>query len=329
MPSKPDFHSLVAIAGPTGGGKAALAMEVAERSDAILISCDSMKVYRGMDVGTAKPDRAARERCDWRCLDLVWPWQDFDAHRFVVAAEEAMRDAREQARPVIVSGGTALYLKALTEGLFDGPGADPELRASLRAEAELGGSAALHERLVEQDPAAAAAIHPNDVRRIVRALEVGALSGAGISSLQVQFGHLRADRARRLFVVTRPRESMDERINLRVDAMFDGGWLDECRHLASSAMALSNGPLQAIGYREIFAWLDDPSTTSFAELAAGIKTKTRRFARRQLTWLKKFPDAILCEPRQGEARDNLVLEICQAVEKAKQETQAGGPSPAS
>lgn len=282
---------IVAIAGPTGGGKGDLAVAVAKRSGAIILSCDSMKIYLGLDIGTAKPLGAKRSEVTWAGLDLVQPDEPFDARAFVDYAESIYKKAADEARPVLICGGTALYLKALTEGLFDGPGKDESLRLALDAE-ENASPGTLHRRLCQLDPSAATKLHPNDRRRLIRALEVHTLTGSPVSALQAQFGSLRPGIERVLVFVRREREDMDRRIDARVDRMVEAGWIEECRALLASERKLGPGAMQAIGYPEILDWIRAGEPASdWPERLARIKTKTRRFARRQLTWLKQFPDA--------------------------------------
>lgn len=288
-PSNNKKRSIVAIAGPTGGGKAGLAMRLAEETGALLISCDSMKIYRFMDIGTAKPSLDSQEKFDWRGINLVDPWEDFDSAQFVKHAEAALEEAEASGRPAILSGGTALYIKALTEGLFDGPGKDEALRAELRELEQSSGKNAVHDRLKSLDPKAAEKLHPNDTRRVIRAIEVYTLTGQSITDRQKQFGKLRENVERHLFVARRDRDDMDHRINARVDRMMKMGWLEECRALLDLPQTLSRGPLQAIGYQDLFRHIQEE--TSLEETVVKIKTKTRRFARRQLTWLNHFPDA--------------------------------------
>ncbi|MDF1664556.1 MAG: tRNA (adenosine(37)-N6)-dimethylallyltransferase MiaA, partial [Planctomycetota bacterium] len=288
-PSKTESFSIVAIAGPTGGGKAGLAMRLAQETGALLISCDSMKIYRFMDIGTAKPSLDSQEEFDWRGINLVDPWEDFDSAQFVTHAEAALREAKAKGRPAILSGGTALYIKALTEGLFEGPGKDEALRLDLRELEASRGKNAVHDQLRSLDQKAAEKLHPNDIRRVIRAIEVFKLTGQSITDRQQQFGKLRDNVQRKLFVARRDREDMDRRINSRVDRMMKNGWLEECRRLLELPQTLSRGPLQAIGYQDLFRHIQDG--TDLEETITKIKTKTRRFARRQITWLNHFPDA--------------------------------------
>jgi len=269
---------------------------------------DSMKVYRGMDIGTAKPP--AEEREGWRCVDIVEPWEEFDSRRWVAAAEAGLAEARRDGVPVLVPGGTSLYLKALTEGLFEGPRADLELRARHQRFAEEEGNEALHGRLAAVDSVSAARLHPNDLRRVIRALEVFEKCGQPISELQTQFG---SSRPRRIFFVSRERKVMDQRINERVDRMLETGWLEECRRLAGCGQVLARGASQAIGYRELIAWSGEQP---FEEVIETIKRQTRRFARRQLTWAKHFADAELVVPGKSWPDPDLVATIGAALLEA-------------
>ncbi|MCA8923257.1 MAG: tRNA (adenosine(37)-N6)-dimethylallyltransferase MiaA [Planctomycetes bacterium] len=281
---------VVAVMGPTGGGKARLARAAAERTGAQLVSCDSMKVYRGLDVGTAKP--AVEERGLWRAVDCVDPWERYDAQRFRQECDAVFSEARAAGRPVLLSGGTMLYMRAATEGLDAGLPRDDALRAELVEEATRLGDAALHARLAAVDPRAAQRIHPNDRRRVVRALEVYTLTGAALSDAQQSWGRVRPGIARRVFGVARARVDMDARIDARVDRMFEAGWLDECRRLRSEPRGLSREARQALGYRELFAWIEGGEREPLAEVRAAIKTHTRRFARKQLTWLRRLGDEV-------------------------------------
>lgn len=290
--SGPDSTRVVAILGPTGSGKAELAVAAASSSGALLLSCDSMKVYRGMDVGTAKPIR----REGWLGLDLVDPWERFDASRFRATFDDALARARAEGRALLLSGGTMLYLKAATEGLAEAPARDPAVRDALVAEAEAHGSAVLHARLAATDPTAAARIHPNDLRRLVRALEVQAVTGRTLTALHAEeggtLGQLRAGITRTVFVLRREREDMDARIDERVLRMLRAGWVEECERLLAGPRLPSIEAAQAIGYAELFAWLRAGGRGAPPpEVVTHVQTATRRFARKQLTWLKHVEGA--------------------------------------
>jgi len=279
---------VVALMGPTGSGKARLAVAAATEAGAVLVSCDSMKVYRGLDVGTAKPPPAERGR--WVGLDLVDPWERFDARRFRGLVDGLLAET-DPARPLLLSGGTMLYLKAATEGLADAPPRDAAVRERLRAEAAAEGTEALHARLAAVDPAAAGRIHPNDARRIVRALEVHEVSGRPLSSFHGQFGRVRPGVRRRVLAVERERGDMDRRIDARVDRMMAAGWADECRRLVADPRGVSTEAAQALGYRELLDWVEaGEDAGALGPVVERIKTATRRFARRQLTWLRRVDD---------------------------------------
>jgi len=275
------------LVGPTASGKSAVGLVVAERVGAEILSLDSMAIYRGMDIGTAKPSAEERARVPHHLLDLVEPDEAFSTGRYVEAAEAAVAEVAARGHKPLFVGGTALYLKAMTEGLFDGPEADWELRTRLKAEAAEHGSPALHARLQAVDPAAAARIHPNDLRRIVRALEVHQLTGRPISEQQTQFGSASPRHECLVAGIRRARADLHERIHRRVDAMFEAGLVDEVRGLLGSPGGMSHAAAQFVGYREVIAHLR--GEWSLAEARERIKARTRQFAKRQLTWFRHFP----------------------------------------
>lgn len=309
--------------GPTASGKAELALATARATGALLLSCDSMKVYRGMDVGTAKPPPS--ERAEWVGLDLVDPWERFDATRFRALFDEALARAQAEGRPLILSGGTMLYLKAATEGLCEAPSRDEGVRRALTEEAAREGGAALHARLAVVDPTTAARLHPNDVRRVVRALEVHAVTGRPLSALHAETGgrlrDVRPDLRRSVFVVRREREDMDRRIDARVARMVEEGWVDECRRLLAEPRGVSTEAEQALGYRELFAWLRGGGAGPVpADLVAGVQTATRRFARRQLTWLKHLEGAQALDVAPGARTRDHVGALVEAVNAKRART---------
>jgi len=277
---------ILVITGQTASGKERLAVEVAARLGGEILSADSMKVYRGMDIGTAKASAEQRAKAPHHLLDVADPGETFSAARWLELAEEVIADVHARGRVAIVSGGTPLYLKALLEGLFEGPSADAGVRAHLHEEADRRGTPALHERLSQVDPAAARRIHPNDLRRIVRALEVWELTHAPISELQGQWGSRTA--AYRPLVVAVRRDSGDltSRITQRTRRMMDAGLIEEVRRLAARTDGLAKGPRQALGCADVLDFLD--GRLSEEELAPAIVAHTRQFARRQMTWLRRF-----------------------------------------
>jgi tRNA dimethylallyltransferase len=274
------------VTGTTASGKGDLGALLAERLGGEVLSLDSMKVYVGMDVGTSKPTEAERRGVPHHLIDLVAPRESMNLARFVELAEAARRDVAARGRVPVAVGGTMMYLHGFLNGVFSGPVADPALRASLRAEAHASGTPALHARLQAVDPPAAARIHANDYKRIERALEVHALTGVPISRLQEQTA--RPGFRRQIHVVTFRRDVLDARIDARVVAMFEAGFVDEVRRiLDSGGFGRESG--EALGYREVVAHLE--GRTDLPETVALVQRHTRRFARRQLTWLRKLDAA--------------------------------------
>lgn len=276
---------LVALVGPTASGKSAAALALAERLGAEIVSCDSLAVYRGFDVGTAKPSAAERARVRHHLVDVVDPNVDFTAARYATLADAALADLAARGVPALVVGGTGLYLRALLEGIFPSPAPDPELRARLKREAAEAGWPALHARLALVDPEAAARIHPNDPVRIERALEVYEQTGETLSSLHAR--HRRAPRHEALvIVIDPPRERLDARIAERTLAMLRAGLVEETEGLVAR-WGRGLKPLSALGYKEALAFLD--GTLPRPALAEAIRVATRHFAGRQRTWFRKQP----------------------------------------
>ncbi|MCC6763558.1 MAG: tRNA (adenosine(37)-N6)-dimethylallyltransferase MiaA [Deltaproteobacteria bacterium] len=273
---------VVAVVGPTAVGKSAVAMTIAERLGAEIVSADSRQIYRGLDVGTAKPSPSERRRVPHHLLDVADPDDRFDAARFRTLALDAIAGAAARGRPVIVCGGTGLYLRALRHGLFDGPGAVPELRAALYERERLHGPGTLHADLAAVDPATAARLHPRDAVRLVRALEVLRVTGRPISAWQN--AHAFGDASVDMLVLgcTRPREELHDRIVARCRAMLDAGLLAEIRELWTRGYGPELAPLDSVGYREMGAYLrgELDYETAFDAFARA----TRRLAKRQLTW---------------------------------------------
>ena len=282
----PQFRNAYILTGPTGSGKSEFALELAEQLGAEIVAMDSMTLYRGMDIGTAKPTPAERQRVPHHLIDVLDPWESANVAWWLEHAADSCRDIERGGRRALFVGGTPLYLKALLDGLFDGPPADPELRARLEA---LGGQD-LHQRLSAVDPATAARLHRNDLRRLVRALEVWELTGRPISDWQQQW-QTEAPSRPRCWRIDRPRAELYDRINARVERMIAAGWLDEARQLRQLPRPLSREAGQALGYAELFAHLDGQAT--LPETIERIQTRSRQFAKRQLTWFRQLPQ---CQP---------------------------------
>jgi tRNA dimethylallyltransferase len=274
------------LAGPTAAGKSAVAIPLAEQLDAEIVSADSMAVYVGLDIGTAKPTPSQRARVPHHLLDIVPASAPFSVALWLEAATAAIADIRRRGRRILVTGGTPLYLKALRDGLDPVPEADPAARAGLAAEALAFGPAVLHARLAAVDPVAARRIHPADLRRIIRALEIAAAGGRAATGWSRD---LPPPWAGRFLVLDRPRRLLARRIDRRVEKMFATGLVDEVR------MALATGGLgptagQAAGYAECLDLLAGRCTP--AEAVARTQQRTRQLAKRQRTWLRSFPEAL-------------------------------------
>jgi tRNA dimethylallyltransferase len=284
------FANAYVLAGPTGSGKTAIALDLAPRLNAEIVSMDSMALYRGMDIGTAKPTAAERALVPHHLVDVRDPWESASVAWWLEQATAACADITSRGKIPLFVGGTPLYLKALFLGLFDGPSADATIRSELEAEAVRIGSTGLHRRMAELDPAAGIRIHPNDLRRIVRALEVHTLTGRPISDWQREWAPKPPSPTaeRRAVWIDRPREELYERIDRRVEKMFADGLVDEVRRLAALARPMSREAGQALGYREILASFETPIPES--DLIGAVQTHSRQFAKRQIAWFRHLPD---------------------------------------
>jgi tRNA dimethylallyltransferase len=276
----------ILLTGPTASGKGEVAHQLARRIGGEVALMDSMKIYRGMDIGTAKPSGGRRAEVAYHLLDLVDPWEDFSVGDYLGRALQAVEEIEARGRPVVFSGGTALYLLALVEGLFSGPQADWELRRSLAEEARVSGLEPLHRRLEEEDPAAAAKIHPHDARRIIRALEVRSLTGRAMTELWGGPSRRLAPGSFRIFGIQRERPQLYRRIDRRVLDMAARGLFEEARALRDRPPGMGRAAAQCIGYREIFE--GDERGASREETIAEIQMRTRRFAKQQMTWFRRF-----------------------------------------
>jgi tRNA dimethylallyltransferase len=280
---KPD---MLLILGVTGSGKGRLAYSLAELIDAEIISVDSMKVYRRMDIGTAKPPKEAQERIKYHLSDVVEPSEPFSVGTFVDLAYEAIEQIRSRNRNIIAVGGTALYIKALLYGLFESPRADEQIRADLRTRAKDDGLQELYCELVKVDPAAAERINCNDAKRIIRALEVYRITGKAISSLQQQFDAESPKHNWTIIGLRREKTAENSRINQRVKKMITAGLVEEVKSLLAEEKPLSEQARCAIGYAEIIDYLS--GKTSLEDATELIKKNTRRLAKSQRTWFKRF-----------------------------------------
>jgi tRNA dimethylallyltransferase len=276
------------IVGPTGSGKTAIAMMLAERLGAEIVNADSRQLYTGMDVGTAKPSAEQRRRVPHHLIDVRAPDEPLDVAEFVAMARAAIVDSARRGRRVLVVGGSGFYLRALRGGIFNGPAASPEIRREFEQVAAEQGIPFLHDELMRIDPPAASRIQRGDLYRIVRALEVHRITGIPISVHQER--HRFADREFDILTIALevPRAQLYENINQRFDAMIAEGFVDEVRRLLAAGYSPERPPLSTIGYREIAAFVRGETTLAAAVDLA--KRKTRQFAKRQMTWFRHEPE---------------------------------------
>lgn len=276
------------LTGPTASGKTEIGLALAEGLGAEILSMDSMAIYRGMDIGAAKPTLEQRQRVRHHLIDLIEPHQEFSLAQYLAAAHQAAADIRARGRTPLFVGGTPLYLKALLRGIFQGPPADSEFRRRLYEEAQRFGHEHLHRRLAQVDPASGRRLHPHDLRRVIRALEVYEKTGVPISTWQQQFDRGRQAAECRVFVLHWPTEQLAERINRRVDAMFAAGFVEEVRRLRADPRGLGKTARQAIGYQEVLEYLD--GVRDLRSTIALVQQRTRQFAKRQRTWFRSLTE---------------------------------------
>lgn len=277
-----DTARVLILAGPTASGKSELALALAERLGGEIVSVDSMQVYRGMDVGTAKPSAPDRARVPHHLLDVAEPWEPFDAARFVDLARGALDAIARKGRVAILCGGTGLYFKALALGLGEAPPPDPALRARLEATP----LADLLRELAERDPVTYARIDQHNPRRVIRAVEVIRLTGRPFSEQRAAWQNASwpVTWRGRMFGLLRRPEDLRTRIEARVDRMFETGLVEETRALLARGLPEESTALQALGYRQVLDYLK--GQRSLPQTVAEVKLRTRRFARRQMTWFR-------------------------------------------
>jgi tRNA dimethylallyltransferase len=277
---------MILVLGVTASGKARLGLELAKSFDGEILSVDSMKVYRRMDIGTAKPSKEVQQQVRHHLIDVVEPSESFSVGIFLEKALAAIEDIRSRGKTVVAVGGTALYIKALLYGLFEGPGSDEMIRAELKAQAQREGTPRLHEALERIDPEAASRIDRNDAKRIIRALEVYQLTGRPISSFQKQFDVEQPMHDWTILGLRREKAEESRRMNARVKKMIDQGLVEEVKSLLAEEKPLSQQARCAIGYAEILSHLQ--GKLSLEEAIEEIKKNTRRLAKGQRTWFKTF-----------------------------------------
>ncbi len=300
----------VFLVGPTAVGKSSVALTLAESLGAEIVSADSVQVYRGMDIGTAKPTPEERIRVRHHLIDVVDVSEKYDAARFRRDGLAAMKSIVDRGKRPLVVGGSGMYVRALLQGLADLPPADPEIRRSLEDRLDREGADALHERLRRVDPVSAASIDPRNARRLIRALEVYEQTGRPFSSWKRQWG----EAARGLvFGLSRDRGDLAERIHRRVDAMFDLGLVEEVRELAGRGLRRNPSAARAVGYRQVLAMLDGEIPP--AEAPEAVKSATRALARRQLTWFRHQISVEWIPLDEGTRDDEAAERILEAIER--------------
>ena len=284
---------IIGVVGPTASGKTDYAIRLAKERGGEVVSCDSMQIYRHMDIGTAKPTSEEMQGIPHHMIDIAEPEENFSVARFVKLARECIDDILERGKIPVLCGGTGLYFDSIINNLeFSEMETDEEYRQSLNALAEEKGCEFVHRMLSEVDPRSADAIHPNNLKRVIRALEIYKVSGKPKSVL---------DREQRgeplyegeIFGLSRPRDVLYDRINRRVDIMMEQGLLEEVKTLLSMGISPKATSMQAIGYKELVWYLD--GTLTLKEAVDKIKQESRRYAKRQITWFKRNPDIIWLE----------------------------------
>jgi len=297
--------------GPTASGKTGILLELFNSSNkpgftsAEVVSADSMQVYRGMDIGTAKPSARERERLPHHLIDILSPAQQFNAGDFVRLANEACGEIASRGKLPVVSGGTGFYLKNFIMGLSEAPPSDAEIRAALRKELQEKGAGALMEELAAADPVSAGRIHINDEYRLLRALEVWRSCGRPLSSFEINTEKTRPDFNFIIIGLSRTREELYRRINLRCAEMFKQGLADEVRSLYEAGYTPNDPGLRAIGYREFFVEDEEPGKWRLSQDIEGVQAlvaqNSRRYAKRQITFFEGIPGVKWIECGKSEA----------------------------
>ena len=301
---------IIVICGPTALGKTSIAIDLAGTFSSEIINADSMQIYRYMDIGTAKPTPDEQSCVTHHMIDLIDPDEHFDAKQFAEMAHEKIMELYARGVTPFVVGGTGLYIKALVHGLFKAGQTDPHIRGCLQEQARIYGSDFLYQRLSRNDPDTAKRIHPNDIYRIIRALEVHELTGKTIALFQREHG-FKDSRFRVLKIGLHiNREALYDRINYRADAMIDSKFLDEVKTLLGMGYSDDLKSMQSIGYRHLIDFIK--GRCSWDETIRTLKRDTRRYAKRQLTWFKADPEILWREPGQLREIRQLIKKFLQA-----------------
>ena len=310
----PPLRGCYFLTGPTASGKTQLALSLAEKLNAEIISLDSMAIYKGMDIGTAKPTASEQQAVPHHLIDILEPTEAYSVSNFVVDAHRVAEEIRNRGKRVLVCGGTPLFLKSLLRGLFLGPEADWDFRESVEADLAKYGEEALLQRLEQVDPLLAAKLHPHDHRRIIRALEVAKITGRPLSHLQQQFENPAPNSEVAIAKLEINRAWLHERINSRVESMLENGLLSETAGLLDTHGELGRTAAQAVGYKECILHLRQGMPLK--EMEESIKAHTRQFARRQEIWFRGLDECELVETAPESEFDELLKRIWDFFESA-------------
>ena len=297
------------LAGPTASGKTEVSLQLAEHLDAEIIGLDSMSLYRGMDIGTAKPSVDERSRVPHHLIDVLDPHEEFTVADYVIEAEKICRQIVARGKVPLFIGGTGLYLRGVLRGVFAAPAADWEFRRQMEQRGESEGVDALHQKLSQVDPETAVRLHPNDTRRVIRALEVFHLTGQPVSAQQQEQPLPIGERPEHVYWLSPPREWLYDRINRRAQLMIDAGWVEEVQALLQRESGISRTAMQALGYQELIAHLNGECTLAAA--VEQIQTRTRQFAKRQHTWFRNLEECRPIEITGDETAGRIVDQLMQ------------------
>ena len=304
MPEKP---VIPVILGPTAIGKTAIGIKVCEKLNGEIISADSRQIYRQMNIGTAKPTQDELSRRRHHLIDFLDPKEVFSAGDFVRAAVNAIQDITARGKLPVIVGGAGLYIKALTEGIFEGDSSNPDVRRRLEEEYDSGRSEELYDRLKRIDPVYSEIVHPNDRKKLVRALEIYEVTGLTVSELNE---HQPSGKIEGIMCgLTMPRESLYRRIEERVDKMLADGLVEEVKLLKENGLTEEDNSMKSPGYKEVLNYLD--GALHHDEMTKLIKQNTRRYAKRQITWFKNTPNVKWFDVGEGGEKtvDDILKEI--------------------
>ncbi|MDR4499059.1 MAG: tRNA (adenosine(37)-N6)-dimethylallyltransferase MiaA [Candidatus Scalindua sp.] len=290
------LHTLWILTGTTASDKTDIGFHTAQAIQGEIISADSMLIYRGMDIGTAKPSQEMRKSIFHHLIDIVDPWESYSVGKYVEDAEEVICTLHKKKKHFIIVGGSPLYIKGIREGIFRSPEADWKVREELEALAKEKGNLYVHGILEKIDPVTAGKLHPNNLRRIIRAIEVYKKTGKQMSQLQELYGKKKKNC--KIVCITREREELYRRINKRVETMFEKGLVDEVQSLIDNPHGLSRQAEQALGYKEVVRYLKGKCTVD--EAKEMLKANTRRFSKRQMTWFRSFSNILWLEVKEDE-----------------------------